>query len=238
MPDKHTRNHGSMKLFYILVEPAVSGNIGAAARALKTMGQQHLILVNPAPYFNDEAKMLGHGSWDILENAQVYKSFDDVVNNFDFLIGTSAKNRSVKYDYYPVEKAKTILYNKNNSIQKAAIVFGREERGLTNDELQACDIISYVPMAISYPSLNLAQAVMLYAYLFASSPGTFSEENNSTENQELYKIAKSKTSISLDCLGLNENSPIHNRIMERVALLNADDLHLVLSVCNKILDKN
>lgn len=228
-----------MDFYFILVEPAVSGNIGAAARALKTMGHQHLILVNPAPYLNDQAKMFGHGSWDILENAQVFNTFGEVANDFDFLIGTSAKNRSVKYDYFPVEKVKSIFDAKNNSLRKAAIVFGREERGLTNDELHACDVISFVPMATGYPSLNLAQAVMLYAYLFSSvTDDKLKQDFKDSENQSLYKIAKSKTSGSLDFLGMDKNSTIHNRILERIALLDADDLHLVLSICNKILEKN
>lgn len=226
------------ELFFVLVEPAVSGNIGAAARALKTMGHEKLVLVNPAAHFNDQAKMLGHGSWEILQNAFIYKSFEEAIHPFDFVIGTSAKNRSVKHDYYSIDEAKQIVDAKLDVIQKVALVFGREESGLTNEELHKCDIISYVPLATTYPSLNLAQAVMLYSYLFSSCSGVKNGESLLSDNQGLYEITKNKVSNALNSIAIRKEGTLHNRIMERIALLNADDLHLVLSVCNKILEKN
>lgn len=226
------------EIYFVLVEPAVSGNIGAAARALKTMGHEKLVLVNPAAHFNDQAKMLGHGSWEILENARIYKSFEEAIQLFDFVIGTSAKSRSIKHDYYTIEQAKQIADAKLGAIQKIALVFGREESGLTNQELHNCDIISYVPLATTYPSLNLAQAVMLYSFLFSSYSDVKSNEPLLSDNQKLYNITKNKASDALSSIAISKDSTLHNRIMERIALLNADDLHLILSVCNKILEKN
>lgn len=227
-----------MDIYFILVEPAVSGNIGATARALKTMGNKNLILVNSAPHLNDQAKMMGHGSWDVLENATVYTTFQEAVEKMDFLVGTSAKNRSVKEDYHIIDDALTIVYGKQEILHKVGIVFGREESGLTNEELDACDMISYIPLAGTYPSLNLSQAVMLYAYHFRQAFADAVEDDIQLDgNENLYGVAKSKASAALDSLGMTKDGNIHSRILERIALLETDDLHLLLSVCNKIIEK-
>jgi tRNA/rRNA methyltransferase len=80
-----------MQIFFILVEPAVQENVGAAARAIKTMGFSRLILVNPCDYLSGPARWLAHGSGEILDNAQVFPSLKEAIVNFDFVVGTSAK---------------------------------------------------------------------------------------------------------------------------------------------------
>jgi tRNA/rRNA methyltransferase len=224
-----------MPFHFILVEPAVSGNIGAAARALKTMGQHNLMLVNPAPHFNDEAKMFGHGSWDVLEQASLFTSLESAISDMDFVIGTSAKNRSVKHDYFPMEEIGNILEQKKESVANVALVFGREESGLTNQELHQCDIITYIPMISAYPSLNLGQAVMLYSYYIHSLESSLHSVSHSKSVD--YRIVKNKSTQALNQLGIHSENPLHNRIMERIALLGGMDLHLLLSVCNRILEK-
>ncbi|MDZ7606531.1 MAG: TrmH family RNA methyltransferase [Cyclobacteriaceae bacterium] len=86
--------------------------MGAAARALKTMGFSELRLVNPTNHLSDKARWLAHGSTDILDNAKVFTSLEDALIDVDFSIGTTAKERSAKQDYYPPEEAKEIVQSK------------------------------------------------------------------------------------------------------------------------------
>lgn len=224
-----------MQIHFILVRPAVPENIGAAARALKTMGFASLRLVNPVNYPSEEARWLAHGSTEILDNAKIYQSFGKATEDVDYLIGTSARRRRIKYDYYTPEEGIEIVKKKGNTVFDTAIVFGSEESGLTNDHLKKCDIITSIPMHTGFPSLNLAQAVMIYAYLFSEA---FIEDAPVSDNREpgrlLYPFVKEKVLSFLATAGIKKSSNIHPRILERVALLGEDDQHLLLSVLNKL----
>lgn len=118
-----------MQTFFVLVEPQYPENLGSVARAMKTMGFEHLILVNPCDYKSDPASWLAVGSEDILNNASVFEYFDEAVYDMDFIIGTSSKKRQVKFDYYEAEKIPVMIREKGNSIHSVALVFGREDYG-------------------------------------------------------------------------------------------------------------
>lgn len=219
------------EIHFILVEPAVSGNIGAAARAIKTMGFTSLKLVKPGEYLNDEARMLAHGSNDILENAQVFSSFSEALADLDFTIATTAKRRSVKYNYHSCNDLSGLVSQKGNSINKIGIIFGREESGLTNEEVRACDIASFIPLNAPYPSLNLSQAVMIYAYELSGILQEVSEKIYGESSS--YAILKRKSIDILKHLEIDRNPNLFYRILERLALLNEEDVHLLLSFCEK-----
>jgi len=224
-----------MHICFILVEPAVSENIGAAARALKTMGFSDFRLVNPSNHLADEAKWLAHGSHDILQNASVYKDFHESIKDLDFLIGTTAKNRSAKEDYYSPEEAKEIITKKKDILPKVGIVFGREESGLKNEELKICDIASTINLKNPYPSINLAQSVMIYAYVFSSL--RMSEQIEavySKENDRIFHELKKHTSALLHKLSIDKNPNLYHRILERIATVDCDDARLLLSIFKKI----
>lgn len=223
-----------MQISFILVEPAVPENVGAAARALKTMGFSRLVLVNPCDFLSGPARWLAHGSGEILEQAQVFPSLKEAILNFDFVMGTSAKKRSVKYDYHLLPELPELLSSKGNTVQNVALVFGREESGLRNDELKLCNLVSTIPMKTTFPSLNLAQAVMLYAWEL-SKMNAAENITGQTKNQESLRslIQKART-ILLDT-GFNENSAIFPRFLERISFLEEDDIHLLHSFCNKLL---
>ena len=223
-----------MKIIFILVEPAVPENVGAAARAIKTMGFCELWLVNPCDYLSGPAKWLAHASNDILENAVVFKSLSQALNDVGFSIATSAKKRHVKADYCALNNLPGIIRKKGNTVPTVAIVFGREESGLTNSEIALCDIVSTVPMKNPYPSLNLAQSVMLYSYTLSGNINSTSEEKTDN-NKESYKVLRSKTERALTKLGFKPGSNIYNRFIERLAVLSEGDIHLAHSICNKIL---
>jgi tRNA/rRNA methyltransferase len=190
-----------------------------------------LRLVNPCDYLSVEARKLAHGSTEILSSAEVFESLDQAIQDIDFVIGTSAKNRRVKHDYHPADRLPAIIREKGSSIHSAGIVFGREEYGLSNEEAKRCDILCTIPMGAKYPSLNLAQAVMIMAYelsgLNAATPDNF------LKNPEALTLKAARNMIEevLGSIGVNQNEVLFNRIVERINMAGEDDLHLLYSVC-------
>jgi tRNA/rRNA methyltransferase len=222
---------------FILVEPSVPGNIGAAARALKTMGFNDLRLVNPCDYLNsDETIKFAHGSVDIIEAARVYQDVYEATKDIDLVIGTAAKRRSAVHDYYSCQEIPDLLRKKGSLLSSAGIIFGTEESGLSNEILKDCDIVSYIPMNNLYPSLNLAQAVMIYAYtLFISGIPQESANMKSQDNKSM-KALKQKATGLMNVI-MDNNDILAGRIMERLMVMGEDDLHLAHSVCNKLIEK-
>lgn len=218
-----------MDFIFILVEPAVPENVGASARALKTMGFCDLRLVNPCHYRNIKAKQLAHGSYEILENAKVFDSLSQATEDCHFVIGTSAKHRRVKHDYYQITEIAELVRSKKNIINKVGIIFGREDHGLENDELNSCDMISYIPMKTTYPSLNLAQAVMIYAYELSHINVTPQVKKEPGKEDE-FRNLKKKAGEFLTKNQINRNQVLYNRILERLSLLKEEDVHLLLSI--------
>lgn len=228
-----------MQIHFILVEPAVPENVGASARAIKTMGFQSLRLVNPCDHLSREARMLAHGSNDILEAAEVYNSLEEAAQGMDLLIGTTAnQSRTTKQDYHPIEQLTGILKGKAAGLGHVAIVFGREESGLTNEELLRCDIASSIPLAAAYPSVNLGQAVMIYAHaLSALHQQTNKDPEILNLNEASYGALRQKVERLLQLTELADNSTKANRIMERLALIGQTDLNLLHTACSALLEK-
>lgn len=147
----------------VLVEPEAPGNIGSVARAMKTMGLSRLVLVNPVPFDVPEGRMMAHGSQDILLGARVCATLREALADAALVVGTTHKRREdCPLTYPPAEVASRLTALPPG--QNGAIVFGRESRGLTNEELRLCAVVSRVPAVTKHPSLNLAQAVLVYAY--------------------------------------------------------------------------
>ncbi|WP_368534712.1 tRNA/rRNA methyltransferase [Enterobacter hormaechei] len=172
-----------MHLSIVLVAPARAENIGAAARAMKTMGFTDLRIVDSTAHLEPAARWVAHGSGDILDNITTYATLADALHDISFTVATTARSRA-KFHYYatPAELV-PMLEEKNQWLEKAALVFGREDSGLTNEELALADVLTGAPMVADYPSLNLGQAVMVYCYQLASliqisqPPVTVSDEN-------------------------------------------------------------
>ncbi|MCX7916342.1 MAG: RNA methyltransferase, partial [Verrucomicrobiae bacterium] len=149
----------------ILIEPAEPGNIGAAARAIKTMGLSQLVVVNGVDFKTDvQARRMAHGALDILDNARMVRSWDEAVADLHWLIGTTHRRRRAQFadPLTAVEAARRLLELAPR--HRVGLVFGREASGLTDAELRRCNEISSVPSGAAHPSMNLAQAVMVYAY--------------------------------------------------------------------------
>ena len=148
----------------VLVGTTHPGNIGAAARAIKTMGLSKLDLVCPKEFPSNEATYRSKAAKDILEKASIHETLFESVKGCEMVIGTSARNRKVPWPVLNPKNASKEINTavKNNS--KVAIVFGREDRGLTNEELGLCNLHIHIPTNEDYSSLNLAQAVQIVTY--------------------------------------------------------------------------
>jgi len=151
------------KFAFVLYRPQSAGNIGAVARALKNMGFDDLRLVGRGPLNDrDAVKMAVHAD-DILANATVYPNLADALADCSLAIGTTSRRGGYRSRATPLRAAAAEL-DALAGANKIAIVFGREDRGLTNRELKLCHRLVTIPTAPEYPSLNLAQAVMVVAY--------------------------------------------------------------------------
>lgn len=147
----------------VLVEPSHSGNIGSAARAMKTMGLSHLRLVAPKQPLDEQALALAAGAQDILAQATLFPDFNTAVADCTLVIGTSARLRHLQSSLLePRECATRVLERAAGT--KVALVFGRERVGLSNEELLKCHYHLCFPTNPDYGSLNLAMAVQLTAY--------------------------------------------------------------------------
>lgn len=224
-----------MDLYFILVKPAVPGNIGAAARAIKTMGYSRLRLVAPGDYLGQEARMLAYASEEILESAQVFGRLKEAVADLDMTVATTAKTRDARVAYFTASEIPGLVRAKGNAVNKIGLVFGREESGLTNDEIRICDMVSSIPMKGTYPSLNLGQSVMIYAYVMASFEKTQPEPALQTLDQEGFRAMMVKSREVLEDLDIKSNPALYNRILERLASLGEDDVHLLHSILNRYL---
>ena len=227
-----------MEIYFILYKPAVPGNVGAAARALKTMGFRHLRLIDPCDHLTEEALMMAHGSHDILKSASLFDTFEEATSDLDLLVATTSRERSAKHDYHSIRSLCGILENKATHLEKTGILFGTEESGLPNELVLRSDLAMTIPMAAGYPSLNLAQAVMITAYELSlmnplSQPGQplskSGEGFGELRNQALQLLQKA---------GIQEGTPLFHRIMERLSLAGPVDIPLFLSVLSRLNQQN
>ncbi|MDE2234587.1 MAG: RNA methyltransferase [Gammaproteobacteria bacterium] len=149
----------------VLVETSHPGNIGAAARAMKTMCLERLLLVNPVEFPHSEASARASGATDILERAQVLASLDEALAGCALVAGTSARQRALgPAPLTPRDCVRQLM--SVSPAQDVAVVFGRERTGLTNEETDRCHFLLQIPANPDYGSLNLAAAVQVVAYEF------------------------------------------------------------------------
>ena len=155
----------------VLVGTSHPGNIGAVARAMKTMGLQRLVLVAPREFPAKEASARAAGAVDVLESARVCADLGEALAGASFVVGASARLRSLAWpSMAPREAAARIVAETGSG--EAAVVFGRENSGLTNEELARCHALLHIPTAPALGSLNLAMAVQVVAYELFLASGT------------------------------------------------------------------
>lgn len=151
------------KIAILLASPENPDNIGAVARAIKNMGFSDLRLVKPPKGWRVKSKKLAVSAEDILKQAKVFPSLKDAVCDLGLVVGTSRRDGGHRGSFLPFDTAIARI-RKTSSVQKIGIVFGRESKGLSNDESARCDHLVTIPTGAVYPSLNLAQAVMVMLF--------------------------------------------------------------------------
>jgi tRNA/rRNA methyltransferase len=228
-----------MQLHIILVSPARPENVGAAARAMKTMGFASLRIVDSQAYLQPEAGWVAHASNEILHNAQHFDTLEAALTDIDFTVATTARSRA-RFHYYstPVELLGQ-LEEKREWINNAALVFGREDSGLTNEELDLADILTGVPMVADYPSLNLGQAVMVFCYQLSALNHISAPVAVQPDAGQLGAL-RSRINRLLDAVEASEDQKLADWVHQRVGLLQQRDaamLHTLLHDIEKKLTK-
>jgi TrmH family RNA methyltransferase len=155
----------------VLNEPQDPVNVGAVVRALKNMGLSRLCLVRPDDFDAYRIEGVAHTGRDIIQSASTFDSLRDAIAGAHLVVGTTARRRSVRRNYRrPREQAEEIV-EAARSGKQVALVFGREDRGLSNEELDFCNRVVVIPTDQRHSSLNLAQAVLVLAYEIAIAAG-------------------------------------------------------------------
>jgi tRNA/rRNA methyltransferase len=213
------------------------------------MGFSCLRIVRSLAHRAEGALWTAHGSRDILEAAESFDTLEAALGDRDFSVATTARRRGMKHEYYAPEALLPLIKEKGDI--SAAVVFGCEESGLSNHELALCDCVSSVPLAAPYPSLNLAQAVMIYAYELSPLAGTLSApggENTEAGYDEAgalrgrgllngespaFRALKERAAELLSILE-PANDLVSRRVLERLGALKREDIKLAHSLCAKI----
>ncbi|MEL6354389.1 MAG: RNA methyltransferase [Cyanobacteria bacterium J06627_28] len=216
-----------------MVEPGESGNIGAAARALNTMGFSDLRLVRPkAEHLSGVAKAFAHRSAHLLEQATVYKSLEDAIADLDLACASTARHRIEKYHYVSIRDLPATLREKEPGISNVGIVFGSERSGLSNSDVDLCDLVTTIPQVSLQPSLNLSQAVMLYSFMLSESHTQVQIEDQRLGKEDMPLEQYSRLKGSLEALmvrvGLSER--YQGYVKHAIARLNYEDLYLIQTI--------
>lgn len=171
----------------ILVEPKVEGNIGAAARAMKNFGISDLRLVKPCDVGDDAYKRAMHAG-DVLDNARSFKNLDVALKDIDYIIGTSGIESISDKKYLRKNITPKELASKTTEIEgMSGVLFGREDFGLYNAELEKCDVVVTIPSHPDYPILNLSHsvAVILYELFVTKAKRTGTRKASGFERDKL-----------------------------------------------------
>ena len=149
---------------FVLARTSHPGNIGSAARAIRTMGFRQLSLVSPAAFPHMDAHMMAAGADDVLEAAVRFDSLQDAIGDCSLVLGATARLRGVSLEELTPRMAARRALDAAAEGRNVALVFGNEQSGLSNDEIKLCHAAVHIPSDPSYSSLNLSQAVQVVAY--------------------------------------------------------------------------
>ena len=152
------------RICVVMVNTTHSGNIGAAARAMKNMGLTRLLLVDPIASIDEEAIQRSSRAEDILHNAEIHPTLESAIAGCGLVVGTSARSRSVPWPLMTPRQCGDRAAQAAAAGNDIALVFGRESRGLTNEELHLCNAHVHIPTDENFSSLNVAQAIQVMAY--------------------------------------------------------------------------
>ncbi len=249
-------------IHFVLVEPKEPGNIGASARAIKNMGFSNLSLVRPFREFdekkvrhsleNSEARWLARGAIDILKNAKIYTNLHDAVSDKALVVGTTRRTGKRRGVILPVEDGiKRIMDLANHN--KVAILFGREDKGLFNEEIKECGFLMTIRASRKAPSLNLAQSVLIIAYELDKTGRERYGAGDSIEPPQLKLVSHTdiegllkRLKTALKALGYipKGDRDLERKIMDNMGFLlkraglTEWELNMLHGICTKIIDRS
>lgn len=148
----------------IMVHTTLPANIGSALRAMKTMGLTQLILVSPKHFPHEDIQALAAGAEDLISTIQVVETLEEAIADCHLVFATSARQRHIPWTLFDARQASQIIYSAAQQQQNIAIIFGREDRGLTNEELSLATHHLTIPVNPEYGVLNVAQAIQIICY--------------------------------------------------------------------------
>lgn len=157
-------NKVNQPISIVLCQTSHPGNIGATARAMKNMGLEQLVLIEPLNFPSPTATERASGADDVLAKAKVCTGLEEGVAHCQWLFGTSARSRAFPWPQLTPKQAAEKILELSNHGQKVGILFGPEQSGLSNDQLQHCDFHIAIPSNPEFSSLNLSQAVQIISY--------------------------------------------------------------------------
>ena len=229
----------SSNINIVLVNTSHPGNIGSTARAMKTMGLKNLTLVEPKKFPSDIANAQAVGCIDILDNALISPTLRDALASSKLTIGFSARSRKSNIPSLSIDKLMILLneYAKENS----SIVFGNEQSGLSNEELQLCNYLVSIPTDSAYTSLNLASSVQIFTYEYFKSRNTKSLRAKSSDlaNHASKLVLIEKFLYIMEYLDIitnkNKKSLVQNiHIIFNKSNLSENEVNLYLGILSKI----
>lgn len=222
----------------VLVGTTHPGNIGAAARAMKNMGLQDLALVEPRLFPSGEATARASGATDVLASARVCRDIETAAADCSLLIGASARRRTISWPELDPRSCARLL---TSAPAKAAILFGREHSGLTNEELERCNYLLHIPCNPDFSSLNVAAAVQVVAYeLFlaareAEAPEAPHQPLATADQMESFYRHLEETLWDVRFLHAKKSSPSLMRRLRRIfnrVGLEQKEIHILRGILN------
>ena len=214
----------------VLVDTIHPGNIGSVARAMKTMGLSRLSLVNPRVFPSDDAIALSGNATDVLKNAKIYKNIREAIKDSTFVYATSSRDRSIQWPIKDAVSAAKDIHAEVNNNKEISIIFGKEDRGLTNDELENANRLIEIPANPIYPVLNLAMSVQIISYeIFKSSSDVKLKEwrdypEVNSEQLQMLIDHFIKTAIDIDVIDPDNPKKIISRIKRMFTRLQPDEM--------------
>lgn len=219
----------------VLVNTSHPGNIGGVARALKNMGLTRLYLVAPKQYPHEQAEWRAASAMDVLENAVVTETVEEAIGDCQFVVGTSARERRIPWPLQNPRQCAERMASAS-STEQVAVLFGREDRGLTNDELKLCNLHLNIPTSEAYSSLNLAMAVQIVCYelqMLLSQPDLPAAEDeqwdtpfSTGENMERFYTHLEQTLVDIEFLDPVAPRQLMSRLRRLYGRVRLDEMEL------------
>ena len=219
----------------VLVNTSHPGNIGGVARAMKNMGLQRLYLVAPRDYPNEQAVWRAASAGDILENAVLVPTLNEAIGDCQFIVGTSARERRIPWPLMDARQCAQRMAVASGR-EQVAVLFGREDRGLTNEELKVCNLHLNIPTSEAYSSLNLAMAVQIVAYelrMLQSAANLPESETDqwdapfaSSDNMERFYTHLEETLVDIEFLDPAAPRQLMSRLRRLYSRVRLDEMEL------------